>query len=85
MTDKVEITSIIVRVGGKEGQKLKLTLEEAKSLQALLNKELGNDTYIPYYPVYPGPSYTEITWQGDTNDHQTADRCCAGTLWGGPV
>jgi hypothetical protein len=75
-TQKVEIKSIVVRIGEKD---FTLTLQEAQELQAELNKHLGGPTAIPVWitpqvvyvdrviqpPVYPSWPQPYITY-GDT-------------------
>jgi hypothetical protein len=52
MSKEVEISKIIIKIGKKE---IKLSLEEARELQATLDDTLGTkETFIiPTYPVYP--------------------------------
>lgn len=87
MSDKVEITNIVFKIGEKT---IELTLEESKKLQNLLNSNFGQnylgpyptpviiDRYIPYYPQPYRWQEWEVTWQGmDTaTDNQTGGTLC---------
>ena len=78
MKDKVEISRVVFKIGGK---KIELTLEEAKKLQELLNSNFGQVS-IHYYPAYYPQPYVWNDWQLTYGRmDQAADSQTGGTLY----
>ena len=90
MSDKVEISNIVFKIGDKE---IELTLSEAKKLQDLLNSNFFSyraydgvwpviiEKHIPHYLEPYRWNDWEITWSGKDNCTQPADDRSGGTLY----
>ena len=70
MSKKVKIDKVIIDIAGKE---LKLSIEQAKELQEILNNTFGEEKVVRYpvyvdryIPPYRGPYWTYTTCVSDT-------------------
>ena len=85
MSNKLKLTKLELQT--KDGQKVELTLDEAKELHAQLHELFGDKTvYIPGAPViierdrWPRPYWGDWTITGDTSNRLAATAASGMTV-----